>query len=391
MKKLPMKPAKRMQPFTIYYFAQLDQIIYKLRVDGMDIIRLDIGSPDLPPPQEVIDTLSHSAAKSDVHGYQPHLGPPQYRQAWADVYLQDFNVQLDPDHEIVPLLGSKEGIFHFAQAIIDPGDIFIIPDLHYPSHIRSCLFSQGQPYFAPLTPENHYLPQIEAIPTEIADKAKIMWLNYPNNPTGATATYSFYEKLVEWAENHQVLLCSDAAYNQVFFNGIKPPSVLQVPGGKEVAVEFNTLSKSHNMAGWRIAVLVGNPDALGFFLSLKSNIDSGQFRPMLEAATTALRIEPSWIEDRNRIYRERRDIVIEHFQKNGLHIDPPSAAIYIWVPIPSGQESTQFTQQILKETGVSLAPGTIFGGSGEGYTRISLVQPAAVIDEALSRITKYWK
>lgn len=386
-----MKSSKRLQPFSTYFFAQLDHTIAALRADGVDIIRLDVGSPDLPPPQEVIETLSRSVAQPNVHGYQPHLGLPQYRQAWADLYQRDFNVRLDPDTEIVPLMGSKEGIFHFAQAFIDPADLFIIPDLHYPSHMRASLFSEGQPYSVPLTPGNHYLPDIQAVPLEVADKAKIMWLNYPNNPTGATASYQFYEDLVAWAGKHQIMICSDAAYNQIYFNNQQPASILQVPGGIEVAVEFNTLSKSHNMAGWRIAALLGNAEALKIFLSLKTNVDSGQFRPMLEAATTALQVDRLWIEQRNLIYRQRRDVVIEAFKQIGLKLEPPSAAIYIWLPIPGGEKSNPFTLRILQETGISLAPGTIFGDSGEGFVRLSLVQPETLIAEALSRITNYWK
>lgn len=382
--------SNRMKPISSLFFAKVNQTIDNLSKTGKDIIRLDIGSPDLPPPDAVIDTLCQSAMKSSNHGYQSHKGSQEFREAWQRFYAQQYGVDIDPDNEIVPLIGSKEGIFHFSLMMINPGDIVLIPELHYPTFLSGTLFAEGRPYYYSLRQDNDYLPDIAAIPDNIAKQAKMMWVNYPNNPTGATASSEFFLELNEWAEKFGILLCSDAAYSQVFYDNTPPPSIFQAPQAKEIAVEFNSFSKSYNMAGWRVGALVGKSNLIKKFLNLKSNVDSGFFGPTMEAATRALKTEISWIRDRNKTYQQRRDLIIKGFNEIDVPIKPPQAGLYIWISIPESQSSEQFALNLLHETGVSIAPGTVFGKSGEGFTRISFVQPIERIDEAMQRIKGWW-
>lgn len=383
--------ANRMKNTSPYLFSEIDQIIAKFSAEGKDIIRLDIGSPDLPPHMSVIKQLYYSASKHDAHGYQSHLGTLAYRQAWATMYQNVFGVSLDPNSSIIPLTGTKEGIFHLLQAYIDPGDIVLIPEPYYPTYLKGTLFAGGKPYFLPLRSENNFLPDLKAIPASVAQKAKILWLNYPNNPTGATASYSFFKEAVEFAHKYDILICSDAAYTQVTF-GTKPAiSIFQIPGAEKVAIEFNSLSKSHNMAGWRLGVLLGKHPILKTFLSLKTNIDSGQFLPIMEAAITALELPPEWLYERNLIYKQRRDLILTYFKNIKIQLLSPEAAMYLWCPIPKRWNSLNFTTELLNKTAVSISPGTIFGSEGEGYVRISLNKPTKVLDIAIQRIIQWWK
>ncbi len=373
-----------------HFFAQLDEMIATLSAQGVEVIRLDIGSPDLPPHPKVIDVMQRAVARTDSHGYQRHVGPLSHRQAWAEMYQRVFDVTLDPEKEIVPLMGTKEGIFHLSQAIIEPGDVVLIPNPYYVTYVRGAEFAGGNPYFIPLLPENDYLPELDKIPAEVADAAKLIWVNYPNNPLSATAPLSFYEKLVAFAKTHDILVCADAAYSQVYYGAEKPPSILQVEGAKDVAVEFNSLSKSHNMAGWRVGAAVGNPLVLEKLLRLKSNADSGHFGPTLDAASHAMGTEASWLQERNAVYRERRDLIVTSLRKMGVQVRSPQASLYIWCPIPEGWTSEKFALAMLKEANVSVAPGTVFGSNGEGFVRISITQPKDVIARAMERL-KNWK
>lgn len=374
-----------------HFFAQLDEMVATLNAQGVEVIRLDIGSPDLPPHPDVIDVMQRAVARADSHGYQRHVGPLSHRQAWAEMYARVFGVMLDPKKEIVPLMGTKEGIFHLSQALIEPGDVILIPDPYYVTYVRGAEFAGGKPHFVPLLPENDYLPELDKISAEVADAAKLIWVNYPNNPLNATAPLSFYEELVEFAKEHNVLVCSDAAYSQVYYGDEKPPSILQIEGAKDVAIEFNSLSKSHNMAGWRVGAAVGNPLVLEKLLRLKSNADSGHFGPTLEAASHAMGTESSWLQERNAVYRERRDLIVSALRKMGVNVKSPQASLYIWCPIPEGWTSEEFSLAMLKEANVSVAPGTIFGSNGEGYLRISITQPKEVLAEAMRRLEKWNK
>jgi LL-diaminopimelate aminotransferase len=378
--------AQRMKNIPANYFAALGDRIAALEAAGCDVIRLDTGSPDLPPAPAIVAALVRSAASPHAHGYQPHKGTRGLRAAWAEMYRRVFRVDLDPESEVVPLLGSKEGIFNFMLAILDPGDVALIPDPGYITYTRSARFAGGEPYPLPLLPERGFLPDLAAVPAEIARRAKVLWLNYPNNPTAATAPLEFFSEAVAFAEQNDLLICHDAAYAQVMFDGQPAPSLLQAPGARAVTVEFNTLSKSHNMAGWRAGAAVGNAEALRALYTLKGNVDSGHFLPIHEAATTAMTGDQGWLRERNEVYRQRRDLVIAVLHALGLPAAIPQGSLYIWCPVPSGWASAEFAAAVLETAQVSLTPGAVFGQHGEGYVRISLTAAAERLEAAMERL-----
>jgi LL-diaminopimelate aminotransferase len=380
--------SERMKTFPDHFFAGLGSKIREMQARGEDVIRLDVGSPDLPPAAHIIEALNRSAAHPDHHGYQPYLGPQELRVAWAETYQRLYAVKLDPNSEISPLMGSKEGIFNLVMATIDPGDVVLVPDPGYLTYDRATLFAGGEPVYLPLLAENDYLPDLEAIPDQQLKRAKQLWLNYPNNPTGAVANLEFFTQAVAFAQRNNLLLCHDAAYTQVTFDGYQAPSLLQVPGAKDVAVEFNTLSKSHNMAGWREGVAVGNRRALESLSELKTNVDSGQFLPIMDAATAALTGDQGWLERRNEIYRQRRDLIIRSLHTIGLKARIPLGSLYIWCPVPDDFTAQGFASELLTQTAVSLTPGNIFGMHGEGYVRISLTAPIERLEVAMQRMTE---
>ena len=380
--------SERMQSFHDHFFAELNSRIRELQARDKDVIRLDIGSPDLPPASEIIEALNRSAAHPDHHGYQPYRGPQELREAWAGMYQRLYQVKLDPDSEILPLMGSKEGIFNLVMASIDPGEVVLIPDPGYFTYDRATRFAGGEPVYLPLLPDNNFLPELQNIPEQHLKRAKMLWLNYPNNPTAATVNLDFFRRAVAFARQHDLLVCHDAAYTQVTYDGYQAPSILQVPGAKDVAVEFNTLSKSHNMAGWRTGVAVGNSSALQSLYTLKTNVDSGQFLPIMEAATAALTGDQGWLSDRNEIYQQRRDLVIEALHASGLYARLPQGSLYIWSPVPAGWSSESFTSALLDQAHISLAPGSIFGEHGEGFVRISFTAPLERLEEAMQRMSQ---
>lgn len=381
--------AQRIDPLTDHFFVDLNTRILNLRARGKDVIRLDIGSPDLPPADHIIEVLARSAATSGHHGYQPHNGSKELRESWAGLYQRLYQVDLDPEAEIIPLIGSKEGIFNLVMSCVDPGDLVLIPDPGYLTYTRATLFAGGEPYYFTLEPERDFTPDLSQIPVEVLERARMIWLNFPNNPTSATVDLEFFEQLISIARQYEFLVCHDAAYAQVTYDGYQAPSLLQVPGAVEVAVEFNTLSKSHNMAGWRVGAALGNPTALKSLYTLKTNIDSGQFLPVMEAAVAAMTADQSWLSERNEIYRQRRDVVIDAMRSMNLGALTPRGSLYIWSPIPRGISSQAFTSQLLEEAQVSLTPGTVFGRSGEGYVRISLTAPLERIQSAMLRLRKF--
>jgi LL-diaminopimelate aminotransferase len=372
-----------------HFFATLNARLVAMQAAGKDIIRLDEGSPDLPPAQHIIDALVSAAKRDDAHSYQPHRGSAALRAAWADWYAGQFGVQLDPESEVLPLLGSKEGIFHLSQALLDPGDLALAPDPGYITYTRGALFAGARVHTFPLLGELGYLPDLEAIPAETLSQAKVMWLNFPNNPTAASATLEFFERAVRLAQQYGFLLCHDAAYIRINFTEERPPSLLQVKGAKEVAVEFNTLSKSHNMAGWRTGALLGNPQVVRTLFTLKTNADSSHFGPIFEATSAALSGDQSWLEGRNQIYRQRRDAVLNGLKQIGLQPRTPLASLYVWTPAPSGWDCEQFAVDALEQAGVSLTPGTVFGEGGKGFLRISITSPLERIQEAMERLKKW--
>lgn len=387
-----IQPAQRIAGFKPYFFASLNQKINELKKKGVSIIRLDMGSPDLPPTDEIIDAMVKNARDPHQHGYSAIGGTPQFRQACADYYLKRFGVKLDPVREVLALVGSKEGVFNLSQVILNPGDISLVPDPGYPAYREGGRIAGAELYDMPLLPENGFLPDLHAIPDKILEKAKILWLNYPNNPTGAVAPLSFFEKVVKFAHQHHILVAHDAPYTDICFGGYVAPSILQVDGSREVAVEFNSLSKTYNMAGWRVGMVVGNADVVGYLNTYKSQMDSSQFNPILAAGIHALSADQEWIQDRNDIYLERRNIVVKGLQACGFKVDPPNAAIYVWAHLPEGiTDSSTFCSRLLEETGVSLTPGVVYGQHGEGFIRISLGTATPDVKSALDRIQAWMK
>jgi LL-diaminopimelate aminotransferase len=386
-----ISPAHRMENLQPHFFAGLGRRIRDMVASGLDVIRLDEGSPDLPPPPRSIEALQNAARRTDTHGYQEHRGPRSLRQAWAEMYDRLYQVKLDADSEIIPLQGSKEGIFHFTLAFVDPGDVVLIPDPGYITYTRSTLFAGGIPHPLPLLAENDWMPDLDAIPEDIAARAKLIWLNYPNNPTTAVATTEFFAKVINFARQHNLLVCHDAAYSQVTFDGYRAPSILEVRGAREVAVEFNSLSKSHNLAGWRVGALIGRPDVLQSYFNLKTNADSSHFLPLLEGATAAMTMDRSWIDERNEVYRQRRDLVLTGLHALDILVPAPKASLYIWCPIPVVWSSIRFADDALEQAHVSLTPGVVFGQHGEGYVRISITAPLSRLEQAMERLSIWYR
>jgi LL-diaminopimelate aminotransferase len=389
---LKIQPANRIADFKPYFFAQLNNRLTELRNRGVDIIRLDMGSPDLPPEGFIIDRLVESARRKDSHGYTQMGGTPGFLKAVSGYYQRRFNVEVDPRSQVLALIGSKEGLFNLSQVLLNPGDTVLVPDPGYPVYRSSGLIAGAEIHEVPLLPDNNFLPKFNNIPGEIAKKAKILWLNYPNNPTGASATLDFFREAVAFAKEFEILIAHDAPYVEIGFDGVQPASILQIPGAEDVCVEFNSLSKTYNMAGWRIGFAVGNPQVLQLLHTYKSQIDSSQFLPILEAGITALNGNQTWLVGRNNIYRERRDLVHNALKRINIKAALPTAGLYVWFAIPEKWEkSVEFCSSLLDATGVSITPGSVYGQYGEGYGRISLVTDTSRMAEAMQRITTWVK
>jgi LL-diaminopimelate aminotransferase len=386
---VPNKLAKRVVNLPPYVFAGLEKRLAEIVAAGKDVIRLDIGSPDQPPAPHIIEALYQSAKDPTHHGYAGFFGTPQLRKAIADYYLRRFDVQLDPKTEVLPLIGSKEGIFNLAWAYVDPGDVVLIPDPGYPTYTSGALLAGGEICSVPLDEVHGWLPDFSAISQASLVRAKILWLNYPNNPTTATASLGFFEQAVAFARENNILLVHDNPYCDVCFDGYVAPSLLQAPGAKEIAIEFNSLSKSYNMGGWRMGMAVGNPETIGALSRLKTNIDSGIFRAIQDAAVEALAGDQEWLSERNDVYAHRRDIVLKALPAAGMSAQTPKSTIYVWAKVPGGATSAEFCNQLLEETGVSITPGLAFGKQGEGYVRISLGQKTERIVEAMERLKNF--
>ena len=384
-----MNVANRVENMPPYVFAKLGRRIRELVAEGKDIIRLDIGSPDLPPPQGIIEALGRSVHDSSHHSYAGYYGTPELRRAIAVYYERRFGVELDPEREVTPLIGSKEGIANIALAFVDPGQTVLVPDPGYPTYGLGTMLAGGVPVGVPLLAENGYLPDLEAIPKDIARSAKILWLNYPHNPTGAVAPPEFLERAVDYARRYDLLLCHDNPYCDITFDGYTAPSLLQIPGARDVTLEFNSLSKTYNMAGWRVGMAVGSPTAVEALARTKTNIDSGIFRPIQDAAVVALTGDQSWLKERNRIYDERRNLILETLREVGIQVDRSQASLYLWATVPEGYTSAEFTTRLLEEAGVSISPGSYFGSHGEGYLRISIGMSTDRVREAMERIKRF--
>jgi LL-diaminopimelate aminotransferase len=389
---MEIKPAQRISQVKPYFFADLEKTIAQLEQDGKNIIRLDMGSPDLPPEDFIIESLVENARRPDMHGYGKTGGTYELRSAFAYYYQNRFNVELDPDKEVLGLIGSKEGIFNLSQVLINADDLVLLPDPCYPVYRSGALISRGKTYPMPLLAKNNFLPDLDQIPDEVAQRAKLMWLNYPNNPTGAVAPLAFFEEVIDFAVKFGIVVAHDAPYVDVCFDHYIAPSILQVSGSKEVAVEFNSLSKTYNMAGWRVGVAAGNAEIIRLLRLYKSQLDSSHFTPIMEAAKTALLGDQSWIQDRNLVYQSRRDIVVKTMNTLGFSIEMPKASLYVWAGLPEGwNDGIAFCDALLKQTGVSITPGVVYGESGAGYVRISLVTPEERLMEAMQRMNNWMK
>ena len=383
-----MKLSQRLQTLPPYHFAEYARKIAEKRSAGVDVISLSMGDPDLPTPPEVLDALDEAARQPVNQRYPEYAGMPPFRAAIADWFERRFGVALDADREVLPLIGSKEGLAHLPLAVMDEGDVALMPDPKYHVYPTAVALAGGACYDVPLSPERGWLPDLASIPGEMADKAKTLWLNYPNNPTGACASLAFFEEAVRFAREHDLLLVHDMAYAEVTYDDARPPSILEVPGAKEVAVEFHSLSKAYNMAGFRVGMLVGNATVVEGMTRLKSNVDTGIFRPVQVASIRALQLPREWLDHRNAIYQRRRDRVIAACRALDMPVEVPQAGLYVWPRIPAGQTSAGFAMDLLERAGIAVTPGTNFGSRGEGYVRISLTVPDDRLEEAVSRIER---
>jgi len=384
-----MRTSRRLDLLPPYLFAEISRTVGRLRAEGRDVISLGIGDPDLPTPEPIIDALAEAARDPANHRYPETEGMPELRGAIADWYRRRFGVELNPDAEVVPLIGSKEGIAHIPLAVIDPGDVVLVPDPGYPVYTSGAVFAGGEAFYLRLEEGRGFLPDLGAVPTEVARRARLLWLNYPNNPTGATADEGFFREVVEFAREFDIVVCHDAAYSEVAFDGYRPPSFLQVEGAREVGVEFHSLSKTYNMTGWRVGMAVGNPDIIQALTRVKTNFDSGIPQAIQRAAIAALQGPDGWVEASNRVYRRRRDLAVEALRAAGFDVRPPQATFYLWVRTPNGQPSIDFALRLLEATAVVVTPGVGFGPGGEGYFRISLTTPDDRLEEALRRLVAW--
>jgi len=381
-----MKMARRIENLPPYLFVEIIQKIADKRAKGEAVISLAVGDPDMPTPPHIIERLCQAAQDPANHRYPESDSLPELRQAIAEWYKKRFGVSLDANSEVLPLIGAKEGIAHIAFCLIDPGDIALVPEPGYPVYPVSTMLAGGTPYYMPLTKENNFLPDLDSIPEDIANKAKFMWLNYPNNPTGAVADLDFFHKVVKFAQQHNLAVCHDAPYTEVAFDGYRPVSFLQADGAREVGVEFHSLSKSYNMTGWRIGMVVGNAEIVGALNTLKSNLDSGIPQAIQYAAIEALTGPQDCIQQHNAIYQRRRDLVVDMLRSIGLEAEPPRASLYVWAKVPEGYTSVDFANDLLEQVGVVVTPGIGYGKNGEGYVRLSLTIPDAGLVKGLSRL-----
>lgn len=383
--------ANRMQTLTSAIFTQIDDMLKAEVAAGKDVITLSIGSPDMPPAPHIVNALKSSADCYLNYGYTLSKGVPELLDAISNWYQTKFGVELDPATEIHSLIGSQDGLAHISLCLINPGDVVLVPDPGYPIFSAGPLIAGAELYRMPLTPANGYLPDLAAIDETVLKKAKIMILNYPNNPLAATAPRSFLEQVVAFAKKYNILVCYDFAYSDLVFDGYRPDSFLSIPGAKEIGIEFNSLSKTYNMAGCRVGYVVGNAKIISLLGRLKSNFDYGIFYPLQQAAIAALTGSQDCVRETAERYQHRRDIIVNGFNELGWLVSRPKASMYVWAPVPTRQSSFDFTVSLLRNTGVAVIPGSAFGACGEGYVRIALVQPENRMEEAVDRIKKWLK
>ncbi len=383
-------PATRLKTLPPYPFALLNARTRELKIQGHDVIGLDIGSPDMPPPDCVIDALNRSAREAGNHGYSGYKGTPAFRSAIADYYQQRFGVTLDPEQQIVPLLGSKEGIVNLSLAYLDQGDAALVPDVSYPSYTMGARLAGAGFHYLPVDAEGGYLPDFDTVPTSALQNAKLLWVNYPNNPTGATAELDFYQRAVDFCNEHDLLLASDNPYVEVTYDGYVAGSALQAQNAMNCTIEFISFSKSHNMAGWRLGAAVGSTEAINTLLQVKTNVDSGHFRPIYDAGIVALeQVSRQWIEQRNAIYQRRRDHILATLPQIGLSAQKTKGSLYVWAHVENG-DGGSYAEAALVRAHVSVAPGQMYGPGGVNYIRISLGISDERLEEALDRLKSWY-
>jgi len=385
-KTIAIAKAKRIEELPPYLFAEIDRKKEEMRKRGVDIIDLGIGDPDLPTPSRVVEAMKKAIEDPSTHSYPSYRGMLEFREAVARWYRRRFDVDLDPSREVLTLIGSKEGIAHIPLAFVDPGDVALIPTPGYPVYRVATLFAGGVPYAMRLTKENKFLPDLSRIPPDLAQKAKLIFINYPNNPTGAVGGCEFFEKVVEFASEHNIIVCHDAAYTEVAYDGYRPLSFLEVEGAKEVGVEFHSLSKTYNMTGWRVGFAVGNEEVIEGLGKIKTNVDSGVFEAVQRAGVEALDCYDEEHSQILEIYQRRRDLMVEALREAGFELEKPLATFYLWIEVPRGYTSTEFTTLLLTKAGIVATPGNGFGEEGEGYVRMSLTISEERLREAARRL-----
>ena len=384
-----MKLSKRVENLPSYLFVEISRKIAEKKANGGEVISFAIGDPDIPTPPHILERLCRAAEDPANHRYPETDGLPELRQAIAGWYKKRFGVSLDADNEVLPLIGSKEGIAHIALCFIDPGDIALIPDPYYPVYPVSVMLAGGEPYFLLLNEANNFLPDLDTIPAAILKKAKFLWINYPNNPTAAVADLDFFNKVSRFAQQNDIAVCHDGPYSEVAFDGYQPVSFMQADGAKKIGVEFHSLSKSYNMTGWRIGMAVGNDKMINALMRIKSNLDSGIPQAIQHAAIEALTASQDCVQEHNVVYQKRRDLVVEVLNSIGLEAKTPKASLYVWAKVPEGYTSAGFATDLLEKVGVVVTPGTGYGNSGEGYVRLSLTTPDAALAKGLSRLAEW--
>jgi LL-diaminopimelate aminotransferase len=367
-----MRLSKRIEKVPPYLFVGISRKIAEKKAQGVEVISFGIGDPDIPTPSPIVDTLRQAALDTPNHRYPETEGLPAFREAAAGWYRRRFGLSLDPKTEVLSLIGAKEGIGHASLCFIDPGDIALVPDPGYPVYSVGTWFAGGECHWMPLLEENSWLPDLDAIPADVASTARVMWLNYPNNPTGALADLDYFAKVVDFAKANDILVMHDACYTEVAYDGLRPVSFLQVPGAKDISLEFHSLSKSYNMTGWRLGVALGNAELINALMVVKSNLDSGVPQAIQMMGVEALNGPVDSVDGRNAIYQRRRNRLIEALRRVGLHVDPPKASLYVWAKVPEGYSSAELTEMLLEERDIVVTPGSGYGRYGEGYIRLSL-------------------
>jgi LL-diaminopimelate aminotransferase len=385
-------PSKRLEAIPPYMFAELERRVAAKREAGIDVISLGIGDPDTPTYPHIVEAMQRAVADPSTHQYPSNRGRTEFRQALAGFYERRFGVEIDPESEVIPAIGAKECIYNLCFAFLDPGDVALAADPGYPVYTGGPLLAGAEAVLMPLVPELGFVPDLDALArdaSETLDRARLLFINYPNNPTGAVAPDGFFERVVELAREHEILVVHDNAYSETTYDGYVAPSFLATPGAKDVGVEVFSLSKGYNMTGWRCAAILGNADAVSSYWRLKTNVDSGLFEAIQLAGAAALEGPQAAVAEMNSVYARRRDLVVDALREIGVDVEPPKGTIYVWAPVPDGHTSTSFAELVLEEAAVVISPGSMYGPSGEGFFRISLTTPDERISEAVERMREH--